>query len=71
MDARTDGHDAPQSAIDVMMMERCIRRKANAALHHHHIDSGLWRVVTVVPGIHCRSIQLQRNTQCQFEIANF
>ena len=30
MDARTDGHDAPQSAIDVMMMERCIRLSANA-----------------------------------------
>ncbi|MGA9035602.1 MAG: hypothetical protein WB505_08350, partial [Pseudolabrys sp.] len=46
-------------------------RQANATLHHHYIDSGLWRVVTVGPGIHCRSIQLQRNTQCQFEIANF
>ena len=30
MDARTDGHDAPQSAIDVMMMERCVRLSANA-----------------------------------------
>jgi len=30
MDARTDGHDAPQSAIDAMMMERCVRLSANA-----------------------------------------
>ena len=30
MDARTNGHDAPQSTIDVMMMEHCIRLSANA-----------------------------------------
>jgi tRNA(adenine34) deaminase len=30
MDARTDRHDAAQSAIDAMMMERCVRLSAQA-----------------------------------------